>query len=114
MGKYFTRMKNLDHYDHQFGLLLDYAEKNEQTGQIEYFVDNDILANYEEIDRRKGRILITWMDDLPVYGEIGKEKETREILEEIWYCEYRINQLRNEIIKKNKELGWDEEKGGYY
>ena len=39
MGKYYTRMKDLDHYDHQFGFLIDYAERNEQTGQIEYYVD---------------------------------------------------------------------------
>ena len=114
MGKYYTRMKDLDHYDHQFGLMIDYAVKNEQTGQIEYHVDNDILANYQQIDRRKGRFLITWLDDLPVYGELENQEETRQKLDQIWYCEQRICQLKEEIIEKNKELGWDEEKGGYY
>ena len=114
MGKYYTRIKELDHYDHQFGLMIDYAIKNEKTGQIEYCVDNDVLANYQQIDRRKGRFLITWLDDLPVYAEIGKEKEVKQKLDQIQYYEYKIYQLKNQIIKKNKQLGWDEEKGGYY
>ena len=110
----YTRMKDLDHYDHQFGLMIDYAVKNEQTGQIEYWTDKNVLANYQQIDKRKGRFLVTWLDDLPVYAELGKEEETGQKLDEIWYCEWRICQLKKEIIQKNKELGWDEEKGGYY
>ena len=42
MGKYYTRMKELDHYDHQFGLMIDYAIKNDYL-----FIDEDENLGFE-------------------------------------------------------------------
>lgn len=115
MGKW-KRRKDLDKYDDQFGLLIAYATQNLQTGQIEYSWDNEIGANYEWIDKQKGRILSGWLDDLPVYVPIGdKEKQEASSQRVLQYeiLKSRMNQILEEIREENKKLGYDQEHLGY-
>ena len=114
--KKYKRRKDLDKYDKEFGLLIASAHEDLQTGQIEYWWDNKIGANYEQIDRRKGRILSTWIDDLPVYVPNDNEEEAEASYRRV--CQYyslkvQMKQILDQIKKKNKELGFDEQHLGY-
>lgn len=113
----YKRRKDLDKYDDQFGLLIAYAEENLQTGQIEYNWDNEIGINHEQIDKRKGRILSTWIDDLPVYIPINDEEESEKSQQRVFQY-YRLKgeleQIISQIKQKNKQLGYDDQHKGYF
>lgn len=114
--KRYKRRKDLDKYDKEFGLLIAFANEDLQTGQIEYGWDNEIGANYEQIDRRKGRILSTWIDDLPVYIPRDNEEEAEASYQRVhqyYILEAQMKQILEQIKEKNKELGFDEQHLGY-
>lgn len=113
---HYIRRPELNKYDDQFGLLIAYAEENVQTGEIEYSWDREIGANYEQIDRRKGRILSTWIDDLPVYIPIDNEQQQEESYQRVMrygLLQKQMEQILEEIREKNKNLGFDEDHLGY-
>ena len=116
MGKnVYKRRKDLDEYNGQFGLLISQAYENEQTGQIEHWVNNDILANYEEIDRRKGRYRLGVLgalgsdDQIVIYSEIGKEREVNDRVNEWVYHQNRMCDIERELRENSKKLGWKQD-----
>lgn len=68
-------------------------------------IGNEELARIEEEDRKKGRILLGFLDDMPIYSRIGKQKEIKQKVDKIIQNEYKINQLIKELNKVNKYCG---------
>ena len=68
-------------------------------------IGNEELARIEEEDRKKGRILLGFLDDMPIYSRIGKQKEIKQKVDKIIQNEYKINQLVKELNKVNEYCG---------
>ena len=114
----FKRRKDLDRRDDEFGLLISYAMENLQTGQIEYWWDNQLGMNYQEIDKRKGRRLSGWIDDLPVYVSRNDQEQAKQLKKMVdCFCYSDDEEQKRKIIEaikiSNKSFGYDEENRGY-
>ena len=68
-------------------------------------IGNEELARIEKEDRKKGRILLGFLDDMPIYSRIGKQKEIKQKVDKIIQNEYKINQLVKELNKVNEYCG---------
>lgn len=111
-----VRRKQLDQYNKQFGLLISQAYENKQTGEIEYCIDKKIAANYEQIDRRKGRFLTGWVGDnnqIAVYAEIGKQSEVKRKVDEYLYYSNMAAMALDWIRQNSLRLGWKEDGSTY-
>ena len=68
-------------------------------------IGNEELARIEKEDRKKGRILLGFLDDMPIYSRIGKQKEIKQKVDKIIQNECKINQLVKELNKVNEYCG---------
>lgn len=68
-------------------------------------IGNEELVRIEEEDRKKGRILLGFLDDMPIYSRIGKQKEIKQKIDKLVQNEYKINQLIKELNKVNEYCG---------
>lgn len=71
-------------------------------------IGNEELARIEEEDRKKGRILLGFLDDMPIYSRIGEEDRVRQKIDRISYYKYQINQIIKQLNQINEECGQKE------
>ena len=106
--KRIKRMKDLDIFDLDTGLVTQKACKNLQTGQIEYFCDQETYQNGLKIDEHNGRQRIAFLDDMFVYAK-KDDKENKKIvgfkIDEILYYLEKANDAIQWLIKNNEECG---------
>lgn len=112
----YIEVPELNEYDIQTGLLTGRALKDVQTGQIHYSGDNQTIENLKEIDRQKGRKIVTFLEDgLPVYVDLNDENNAKQVDEKInrmLACEWEYHDIISWIKKNNRRLDYKGRKRG--
>lgn len=108
-----VRREDLDRVDREFGLVVNCAWEDSDTGVIQYMENSETQQNRREIDRRKSRKLFGRIGNFPIYCKYGQEAQVNKILKEFFNHIERLNFLLERIQQNNRKCGYKQKEKRY-